>query len=157
LLAAAAAAARNLGSPRPRNSLLVAPERCLLKTIQVRNASTSPSIMSLPLNLQNLLAKAGPKATPLNQVIQSVASTPPQSAPASAGVPIELTSDLISIQDRDVAAGARAVIADITKYNAALKFRIGRSIACSRLCAAPLTPACPLLLQCNATAPSLAM
>jgi hypothetical protein len=99
--------------------------------------------MSLPLNLQNLLAKAGPpKATPLNQVIQSVSSLPPQSAPAIAGIPIEATCNVVSIHDRDVAAGARAVIADITKYNAALKFRIGRSIACSRLFAAPPTPLC---------------
>jgi hypothetical protein len=92
--------------------------------------------MSLPFNLQSLLAQAGPKATPLNHVIPSLSSVPPPSAPASAGKPIELTADLITINDRDVDASARAVIADITKYNAAFKFRIGRSIACSRLCAA---------------------
>jgi hypothetical protein len=91
--------------------------------------------MSLPANLQTLLSQAGPKATPLNLVIPSVASAPASSAPASAGKPIEPTVDLITINDRDVDASARAVIADITKYNAAFKFRIGRSIACSRLSA----------------------
>jgi hypothetical protein len=92
--------------------------------------------MSLPFNLQSLLAQAGPKATPLNQVIPSVSSIPAQSAPASAGKPIELTANLVTINDRDVNASARAITADITKYNAAFKFRIGRSIACSRLYAA---------------------
>jgi hypothetical protein len=91
--------------------------------------------MSLPFNLQTLLAQSGPKATPLNQVIPSVSSAPAKSAPPSAGRAIEPTADLISINDRDVNASARAVTADITKYNAAFKFRTGRSIACSRLSA----------------------
>ena len=101
-------------------------------------------IMSLPLNLQSLLAQSGPKATPLNQVIPSVASAPPKSAPASAGKPIEPTADIVSINDRDVDSSARAVIADITKYNAAFKFRTGRSIACSRLSAPRLPFICVL-------------
>jgi hypothetical protein len=92
--------------------------------------------MSLPFNLQSLLAQSGPKATSLNHVIPSLSSVPAPSAPASAGKPIERTADIITINDRDVDASARAVIADITKYNAAFKFRIGRSIACSRLYAA---------------------
>jgi hypothetical protein len=96
--------------------------------------------MSLPLNLQSLLAAGGHKPTPLNQVIPSVASIPAQSAPASSGKPIELTANLITINDGDVDASARAVIADITKYNAAFKFRSGRSIACSRLCTPPTSP-----------------
>lgn len=100
--------------------------------------------MSLPLNLQSLLAQSGPKATPLNQVIPSVASAPPKSAPESAGKPIELTTDIVSINDRDVDSSARAVIADITKYNAAFKFRSGRSIACSRLSAPRLHFLCVL-------------
>jgi hypothetical protein len=102
--------------------------------------------MSLPFNLQSLLAQSGPKATSLNQVIPSVTSVPAQSAPASAGKPIELTPNLIIINDRDLDASARAITADITKYNAAFKFRIGRSIACSRLYAAHLSLSLHLVL-----------
>jgi hypothetical protein len=89
--------------------------------------------MSLPLNLQSLLAQGGSKPVTLNQAIPTVSSVPSQSAPASAGKPIELTANLIDINDRDVDASARPVIADITKYNASFKFRTGRSVTCSRL------------------------
>ncbi len=46
-------------------------------------------------------------------------------ATASSGKPIELTADLITINDRDVDAIVRALIADLTKYNAMLSEVLG--------------------------------